>query len=115
MAYANTDQRKCLIAGLRKLADFLEESPEVPSPPWAHVLVFPPGTADREALKEIDAIAALIGAQVEDRTASNGHYAASRSFGPVEYRAVAIPASSRAYHEAQASYAMNVIVSDEEA
>jgi hypothetical protein len=38
---------------------------------------------------EIDATAALLG--VTARKTPCGHYVATRSFGPVEYRAVAIP------------------------
>jgi len=38
---------------------------------------------------DIDAVAARLG--VTARLASGGHYVAVRCFGPVEYRAVAIP------------------------
>ena len=95
MTYAKPEERKSLIVGLRCFADFLERNPEVPSPRRADVLVFPPATSDKEALEEIDTIASLVGAQIEDCTASHGHYTASRYFGPVQYRAVAILTNRR--------------------
>jgi len=33
MTYANAKERSDLISGLRELADFLEQNPEVPAPP----------------------------------------------------------------------------------
>lgn len=42
---------------------------------------------------EIDSIAALIGASVDDGAAESLNYTISRSFGPVQYRAVAIPST----------------------
>ena len=61
-----------LIAGLRALARFLEDHPDVPAPRWADVMVFPPDRTDREAQREVDTIAALIGSEVNDETANNG-------------------------------------------
>jgi len=95
MSYANADERGSLIAGLRALAGFLEEHPDIPAPRWTDVLVFPPDSSDAEAQSEVAAIAALIGAAVSDETASGGHYTTSRSFGPLHYRAVAIPLRAR--------------------
>jgi hypothetical protein len=40
MTYGNAEERGSLIAGLRDLADFLEEHPEAPVPWRADVLVF---------------------------------------------------------------------------
>ena len=89
MTYADFTQRAALIDGLRALADYLESSPEVPAPIYATVHTFPPD-GDWAAMRaEIDAIAAPLGVAAH-RTAG-GHYVATRSFGPVEYRAVAIP------------------------
>jgi hypothetical protein len=95
MAYANDAERGSLIAGLRALATFLEEHPGVPAPRWTDVLVFPPGSTDREMQREVDAIAALIESEVSDETAADSHYTTSRDFGPVQYRAVAIPVRVR--------------------
>ena len=80
-----------LITGLRALAGFLEDNPEVPAPEYADVLVFPPHASDTENQSEIDKIASLIGAGTEI-SPFRRHYTTSRQFGPVGYRAVAIPA-----------------------
>jgi hypothetical protein len=42
MTYANAIERQAVISGLRELADFLEDNPEIPAPFSADVLVFPP-------------------------------------------------------------------------
>jgi hypothetical protein len=62
---------------------------------------------------EIDRIAALIDAGVNDETADNGHYTASRKFGPVQYEAVAVPALWRARRAARMPYAENTITPDD--
>jgi hypothetical protein len=93
---------------LRDLADFLEGNPEVPAPRWADVMVFPPQSTDIEMKAAIDAIAALIGADINDQTAENGHYTASREFGSVQYKAVGIPARSLARRAAHLPYAENI-------
>jgi hypothetical protein len=91
MTYADPTQRTELITGLRALADFLESNPEVPAPAYTDVLVFPPHADESENRREIDIIASRIESGIEiSRT--HGHYMASRRFGSVEYRAVAIPA-----------------------
>jgi hypothetical protein len=87
--YPSPEHRGRLVAGLRALAEFIESCPDVPAPWSAGVMVFPPDGSDAEKRAEIDAIADLIGAQ--GHFAHGGHYAVSRQFGPVEYRAVAIP------------------------
>ena len=94
--HANSEERDRFIAGLRELADFLSRNPQVPVPHWATVIVFPDQAADTEMVAEIDRIAGHIGAtasRTDDTPAA--HYAASRYFGPVEYRAVAIPEAAR--------------------
>jgi hypothetical protein len=91
MTYANPIQRQELITGLRALADFLASNPEVPAPPFTDMLVFPPHAEDSQNRREIDIIASRIGSGTEISPAGR-HYMTSRRFGPVEYRAVAIPA-----------------------
>jgi hypothetical protein len=93
--YANSEERDRLIAGLRQLAEFLDQNPQVPAPRSTDLLVFPPNGSDAEMFAEIDAIAGRIGAVASDAGSPRGHYTAVRSFGPVEYRAVAIPLSAR--------------------
>jgi hypothetical protein len=92
MAYADPHEQQELIAGLRALADFLASNPEVPAPKYTYLHVFPLLASDSENRREIDAIAARIGSGTET-SSPGGHYITSRAFGPVEYRAVAIPAS----------------------
>ena len=93
--YANDEQRVRLVAGLRDLADFLDRNPDLPAPWEADLLVFPPEASDAEMFAEIDSIAELIGSDASDSGSLNGHYSAVRSFGPVQYRAVAIPYRAR--------------------
>jgi hypothetical protein len=87
--YANTSRRSQLIAGLRDLAEYLESNPDVPAP-WGGttVYVFPPDGSNDERRAEIDTIASRVDTQPYEFTPS--HYVASRYFGPVEYRAIAI-------------------------
>jgi hypothetical protein len=113
MKYSNAEERGSLIAGLRELADFLERNPKVPAPRWADVMVFPPHSTDIEMKAAIDAIAALIGADISDQTAESGHYTASHKFGPVQYKAVGIPARSMARRAAQLSYTENIVVPED--
>ena len=93
--YANDAVRVRLIAGLRDLADFLDQNPGVPVPWGTDVLVFPAEASDAEMFAEIDSIAELIGSDASGSGSPNGHYSAVRSFGPVHYRAVAIPYRAR--------------------
>jgi hypothetical protein len=89
--HANSEERIRLIAGLRQLADFLDQNPDVPAPRHADVHVFPARASNAEMFAEIDAIARRIGATASDADCPAGHYSADRDFGPVHYRAVAIP------------------------
>jgi len=93
--YANDEQRIRLIAGLHDLADFLERNPGAPVPRQTSLLVFPPEASDAEMFAQIDIIAGLVGSTASDDGSPNGHYSAVRSFGPVQYRAVAIPHCAR--------------------
>ena len=88
MTYAGNSERAALIGGFRALADYLESNPDVPAPGYSDVLAFPPDGDCAGMRAEIDAIAERIG--VEARETVRGHYVAARSFGPIEYRAVAI-------------------------
>jgi hypothetical protein len=95
MSHANSEERAGLIAGLRELADFLDQNPEVPAPGRADVLVFPADGTDAEMFAAVDVIAAQIGTTASDAGSPRGHYSAVRAFGPVQYRAVAIPHTVR--------------------
>jgi hypothetical protein len=93
--YGNDEERVRFVAGLRGLADFIDQNPEVPAPWGTDILVFPIEASDAEMFAEIDAIAELIGSTASDAGSPRGHYSAVRNFGPVQYRAVAIPHSAR--------------------
>jgi hypothetical protein len=92
MTYTDSTERAAVISGLRGLAEYLESTPEMPAPAYPVIYTFPP-TGEWTAMRaEIDNAAALLG--VTARDTSGGHYVAARHFGPVEYRAVAIPPDS---------------------
>ena len=93
--YADADEREQFISGLRALAEYLDANPDVPAPRRTDVLVFPPNGSDAAMFAEIDVIAELIGTEASDADSPRGHYSAIRDFGPVEYRAVAIPNAAR--------------------
>src|SRR5260370_42423524 len=89
MTYADSTERAALIGGRRALADYLESNPEVPAPGYADVFILPADGPCAETRAEIDVIAARLGTTARP-AASGRHYVVTRSFGPVEYRAVAI-------------------------
>jgi hypothetical protein len=95
--YANPDERDRLIGGLRALAGFLHDHPDVPAPRFADLLVFTPDGTDEEQRAEIDVIASRIGAQTSE--SPGDHYSASVVSGPVAYRAIAIPETPKASDE----------------
>ena len=93
--YANSEERDRLIAGLRALADFLDENRQVPAPRYTDLFVFPSRRTDAEMFAEIDTIAEQIGVTAGGNDNPADHYIAFRYFGPVQYRAVAIPHAAR--------------------
>jgi hypothetical protein len=97
MIYADSIERAVLINGFRGLADYLESNPEVPAPIYSTVHTFPPDGDWAGMRAEIDAAAARLGVTAHETP--GGHYVATRSFGPVEYRAVAIPPRSDSDNE----------------
>jgi hypothetical protein len=93
--YAGDQERAPLIAGLHDLAEFLDQNPQVPAPRYTDLLVFPSTGTDAEMFAEVDVIAEQIGVTASQNDTPDGHYIASRCFGPVQYRAVAIPQAER--------------------
>jgi hypothetical protein len=92
MTFADSTERAQLVSGLRGLADYLASIPEVPAPVYSTVYAFPPSGDWAGMCAEIEAAAVWLG--VAARITDGGHYVATRSFGPVQYRAVAIPPGS---------------------
>ena len=50
--HANSEERVGLIAGLRGLADFLDQNPDLPAPRRADVIVFTADGTDAEMFAE---------------------------------------------------------------
>ncbi|MEV4890044.1 hypothetical protein AB0K48_11710 [Nonomuraea sp. NPDC055795] len=98
------DRRIAVIDGLLDLAAFLEANPGVPTPSDTRAYYFVRRENDEAMTDEIDKIASALGKPVDDLQADHGHYGVDHSFGPVEYRAVAILAKARAQHDADNSY-----------
>lgn len=89
MTYTTPEERVRFIAGLRELASFLDSNSTIPAPVYTTVYVFPSlDSSDTDRRAEVDVIASRICTQAHETVP--GHYVASRFFGPVEYRAVAI-------------------------
>jgi hypothetical protein len=110
----STATRTQLITGLRQLADYLDAHPAIPvtASGW-DLLSFPQPHGDDQAERaEVDRVADLLGREVCDDTTNGGHYTTARTFGPVTYRFVHVPARRRALHQAHMSYA-NAITPDE--
>ncbi|WP_214111066.1 hypothetical protein [Acrocarpospora catenulata] len=100
MMTTDSTVRADFIAGLRRLADFLAANPKVPVPTYGtEVTVHARGTDD-EQRTAVDLIADLIGSPASD----GDHYTTGRDFGPIAYRAVAIPADRSADYDAWSSY-----------
>ncbi|GAA4588652.1 hypothetical protein GCM10023194_40870 [Planotetraspora phitsanulokensis] len=100
MMTTDSTARSEFIAGLRRLAAFLADNPKVPvSTGGLDVTVLAEGT-DRQQRAAVDRIAHLIGAPTSDST----FYVAARDFGPITYRAVAIPAEQSRDYDAWSTY-----------
>lgn len=104
MAHADTTQRLRLITGLRALADFLEDRPEIPAPRSVEVSAFAADGTDDAMRAEIDRVIALLGSEIERQHLDHGHYSTSLDFGPVRYAAIAVLADARARFDALNSY-----------
>lgn len=102
------DHRTAIINGLLDLATLLEANPDLPAPYAINAHHFPDEGTDPEMRADIDKVAALLGIQPSTWEAGYGHYQAAVTFGPVQYKAVAILSAARARHDADGSYAGHV-------
>jgi hypothetical protein len=93
------------IAGLRALADFLENNPGVPVREYGWEVSYHPHGTDEQKAAEVDRITALLDAAPVDERGDGGHYTVSKTFGRITYTAVHVPARRMAAHEALMSYA----------
>ena len=92
------------IRSLRDLADYLDQNTAVPVPVHGATILLHADSADDGGRAQVDEIATLMGADVNDDTGDGGHYWAVRSFGPVGYEIVAITDHYSAVHDALMSY-----------
>lgn len=83
---AADDKRAALIAGLRELADFLEQHPDLPISGYPALSIHPTGTTDAEGIAVVEAYAAALDVEVD----RSYHVIAARQFGPLEFRAVKV-------------------------
>lgn len=81
-----TGQRLEVIAGLRALADFLEETPAAPTPTWLGATCYHYGERRELDLDQFVEEARAIGGQV---CIEDDAVVALRAFGPVTYKAKA--------------------------
>ena len=96
------------IRALRELADYLDQNTAVPVPAYGASILLHASSADDSGRTQVDRIARLLGADVNDDTADGGHYWAARNFGPIGYEIVAIPESYSATYQALMSDQGNV-------
>jgi hypothetical protein len=97
------------IRSLRELADYLDRNIAVPVPAYGASILLHASSADDGGRAQVDRIATLLGADVNDDTALGGHYWAVRAFGPIGYEIVAITDSYSATFHALMSYDGSVI------
>jgi hypothetical protein len=99
------DHRQAFITGLRDLASYLASHPAVPVPRHGIEILLSANSTDDGGCAQVDQFARQFGVTPHDDTASSGHYAAARSFGPVGYRMTAISDHAMAlYHAADTYY-----------
>jgi hypothetical protein len=99
------------IVGLRQLADYLEDHPDLPVKEYGFDLTVYPDTdndTDAAGRAEVDRIAGILDVTPTDNTPKGGHYIASKTFGRISYRAVHIPSRARARYNARNSYEHNI-------
>ncbi|MBB5077778.1 hypothetical protein [Nonomuraea endophytica] len=107
-------RRNQVITDLRRLADFLDDHPEIPAPMQVDASVLPRhnGSAQTEAqaITEVERIAACLGTPV---AVSHGNYTTTISFGRVFFRAFVVTDEAMARHRALVSYEGAVTPYDE--
>jgi hypothetical protein len=92
------------IRSLRDLADYLDRNPAIPVPKHGATVIMHASSAEDGGRAQVDRIAQLMNVEVNDETASGGHYWAVRSFGPIGYEIASITESYSAAHAAVMSY-----------
>lgn len=94
-----------IAAGLRELADWLEQHDDLPADTYPDLSYPVMGPDDDARAAVVKAYAAALGGEpVED----NGHLMVRRSFGPVAYKVYSISQRARDEHTAEYSYVRNI-------
>jgi hypothetical protein len=96
------------IGALRELADYLDRNMTIPVPVHGASILLHASSAEDGGCAQVDRIARLLDADVNDDTAHGGHYWAARAFGPIGYEIVAITEAYSAAYDAHMSYRGNV-------
>ena len=96
------------IRALRELADYLDQNTAVPVPAYGASILLHASSADDSGRTQVDRIAQLLGADINDDTAHGGHYWTARNFGPIGYEIVAITDAYSAAYDAHMSYRNSV-------
>jgi hypothetical protein len=95
------ERRQAVIDGLRELADFLTEHPDVPVGTWT--LLYHARGTDEEKRAEVDRVAAILGVTAGS-PGTPDHYLADREFGGITYEALAITDEHMRRYVAASSY-----------
>jgi hypothetical protein len=96
--------RQAFITGLRDLASYLASHPAVPVPGNGAEIYLPAYLTEHGGRAQVDQFAGQTGVTVTDNTAHDGHYEASRFFGPVRYRMIALSHARMTFYQAEAAY-----------
>ena len=96
--------RERFIAALRQVADYLATHPAMPVPRFGEDITLHAASTGDGGTAQVDHLARLLGARISDDRASSGHYTATREFGPLTVRVVAISDAQMARRHAHLSY-----------
>jgi hypothetical protein len=88
---SDAEHRTAIIDGLRRLATYLENHPDIPVglSVTMHYSASARVNDDEQARAEVARIAALL--EVLPEASEHGHYTATKQFGPVRYTTHAVP------------------------
>ena len=96
--------RAAFIASLRQLADFLALNPAAPVPLYGTEITLSADAYEDGGKAQVERIARLMSASIDDEVALGGHYRATREFGSLGYTVASIPYASTARYEAEKTY-----------
>jgi hypothetical protein len=100
----NPGAQGTFIRSLRELADYLDRNPVIPVPKSGATVLLHASSAENGGRAQVDHVATLMNAEINDDTANGGHYWAVRTFGVIGYEIVAITEQYSAASNALMSY-----------